>query len=354
VITEERIENYLEQFGPEGVKCRQNTKSKTLMSKYCDLHMVLPAVEGYTPKVLQGTDLTHWCRDCKASVHHIWCSHMMLVRHHLGEIDLNKDLSEIQAVKRARGRASKPTPARQKQPLSPAKQARNNKAAKQAQNKNQMPEEQEEEANNPAAKKPKGQEEEDNMYQLEGIIGRRTTSGEGKKCAVVQYYCKWVGFEGQDSWENFSTLKKTHHAECIEADITYDATKVWKITEQSMSPALDEEVIAAEEQELDEPVVLMCYACLEQVIDFWECPVCVCGVICLHCQARQRKETRLHKCGLCKHKDAHFVSYTVCKPKPKPLLLKSNLSKPLSASPSIRKPLLATPHIRKPKPKSLW
>ena len=112
----------------------------------------------------------------------------------------------------------------------------------------------------------------------------------------------------------------------------------------------DEEVIAAEEQELDEPVVLMCYACLEQVIDFWECPVCVCGVICLHCQARQRKETRLHKCGLCKHRDAHFVAYTsVCKPKrPKALLLKSKLPpKPLLASQSIRKSLLASPPIRR-------
>ena len=276
--------------------------------------MVLPAVEGYTPKVLQGTDLTHWCRDCKASVHHIWCSHMMLVRHHLGEIDLNKDLSEIQAVKRARGRASKPTPARQKQPLSPVKQARNNKAAKQAQNKNQMPEEQEEEANNPAAKKPKGQEEEDNLYQLEGIIGRRTKSGEGKKCAVVQYYCKWVGYEGQDSWEDFCNLKPTHHAEFIEADIKHDATQVWKITEKSMSPALDEEVIAAEEQELDEPVALMCCACLEQVIDFWECPVCVCGVTCLRCQARQRKETRLHKCGHYEAPDfANYKHYSLYK-----------------------------------------
>jgi hypothetical protein len=121
----------------------------------------------------------------------------------------------------------------------------------------------------------------------------------------------------------------------------------------------DEEVIAAEEQEPPKKEVLRitrkenCYVCLDDVVHFWECPVCI-GCICLPCQDMQRKTTRLHKCGLCKHKDAHFVSYTVCKPKPKPLLLKSNLSKPLSASPSIRKPLLATPHIRKPKPKSLW
>ena len=121
----------------------------------------------------------------------------------------------------------------------------------------------------------------------------------------------------------------------------------------------DEEVIAAEEQEPPKKEVLRitrkenCYVCLDDVVHFWECPVCI-GCICLPCQGRQRKETRLHKCGLCKHRDAHFVSCTVCKPKPKPLLLKSNLSKPLSASPSIRKPLLATPHIRKPKPKSLW
>ena len=117
----------------------------------------------------------------------------------------------------------------------------------------------------------------------------------------------------------------------------------------------DEEVIAAEEQEPPKKEVLRitrkenCYVCLDDVVHFWECPVCI-GCICLPCQDMQRKTTRLHKCGLCKHRDAHFVAYTsVCKPKqPKALLLKSKLPpKPLLASQSIRKSLLASPPIRR-------